>query len=775
MTDETKNTKLNAFWDKKFPQYLGTYFAVGFGALQFLEFLIKRYDLSGNFVDKYLLVWFALLPALLILIYFKGKLNPSTEKGVLKWPKFAVIGNFVIAFLLGGLFFNGESKEEVHSEVVQLTNEDGKEIKAVIPAIHKVKSIACFQFENRTNEVKEEWWSTAFSYLLQLDLNQRPEFYAVSQFELHPYYDRLGLEPLKLPNVGMLREISQKSRSDYFTNVSYTKEGNTYVFKGNLYSSKDGHSIIDLGTSNDDPYAAIDAIKQQIFDNIPDPFENVKNEIHLPASSLVTANQEALKNIIESTTKLLLNPSALQEASIMVEKAVELDPTCSTCSLALGGTLVALGRTDEAVTHITNAVKYGAALPDRMQFAAKEILYGITNKTEAQIKLLEVRRKMFPYDFQPYERLLPIYRVNYGIDSAKVLMRDAIANGNIEKGLLELYDLQVLNEEYLEAEKTLDQFSSEFPEREQDKMRYADIYSKQGRLEQAKDILIEEETLDPLKTTIQSELAYLDFRDAKINAAFDRVEKGLQQATSISDSLSYLGHKGNMLRLSGQIANSLEVYDLYKKLGIKQTLESTLMVRTFFVDSDMYQSINQPENVKTLISKFEKFSPEAAAAYNCMANTNLIERGYGDRSTAEIMACRDIYQTLGDGFGAYYDLLIAYRAKEYDKCLQILDKDDAKLKNLFDTKRYFLVNVYIAAGKLDAAKELLQKTIDQKPQDPIYYYQMATLLENENKKEAKENLNIALKYWSKADEDYIPLLKAKELAERLAIYNADRS
>jgi len=41
MTDETKNTKLNAFWDKKFPQYLGTYFAVGFGALQFLEFLGK--------------------------------------------------------------------------------------------------------------------------------------------------------------------------------------------------------------------------------------------------------------------------------------------------------------------------------------------------------------------------------------------------------------------------------------------------------------------------------------------------------------------------------------------------------------------------------------------------------------------------------------------------------------------------------------------------------------------------------------------------------------
>ncbi len=775
MTEENNKIGFQALWEKKVPQYVGSYFAIGFGLLQFLNFIIGRYDLSENLVDKYMLVWFALLPAIVILIYFGGKLSPITTKGKLKWPKFAVIGNLVLALLLGGLLFNGEAKAAEQAEVLQLTNEEGDRIEAVVPSLNKVKSVACFQFENKTGDVAQEWWSTAFSYLLQLDLNQRPEFYAESQFELHRFYNRLGLEPLKLPNVGMLREIARKSRSDYFTNISYSFENNTCVLTGNLYSSKDGKSIIELKASNEDPYAAIDEIKQQIFDNIPNPLEKVQNEVNLPASALVSANQEALKNIVLSTNTFLLNPTAMEEATRLAQNAVDLDPTCSICSLGLGGAIFALGRQDEAVVHITNAVKYGAALPERMQFGAKELLYGLTNKTEASIKLQELRRKMFPYDFQPYERLLPIYMVNYGIDSTKVLLQEAIDNGNIEKGLLALYDLQVQDEDYLEAEKTLQKFSSAFPDREQDKMKFADIYEKQGKLDKARELYLEEETMDPLKTSIQTSLAYLDFRDLAMYKANTRIDKGLQQATTLADSLSYIWTKGYLLRMSGQINKSLESYDTYEAQGIRQMPLTAMIPRTFFAKSELYQSIGQPERVKEIITKLEKYSPESALIYDCLAITNLIERDYFEDSNTVQLSCREQFKTLGEGFLEYYDLLTAYVAKDYEKCLETLNQDNGKIRKLFDQKRYFLVNIYIKSGEIAIAKDLLQRTIDQKPDDPIYYYLMATLLENENKKEATENLNIALKYWANADEEYIPLQKAKQLAERLSIYDATKS
>jgi hypothetical protein len=52
---------------------------------------------------------------------------------------------------------------------------------------------------------------------------------------------------------------------------------------------------------------------------------------------------------------------------------------------------------------------------------------------------------------------------------------------------------------------------------------------------------------------------------------------------------------------------------------------------------------------------------------------------------------------------------------------------------------------------------------------------MATVLENENKKKAREYLDIAMKYWAVADKDFIPYQKATELAKRLLIYNGDKS
>ncbi len=67
MNKNVNQSFLQNLWDRKVPQYLGTYFAVGFGLLQFVEFQTRRYDLSAVLVDKYLLVWFALIPAAMLI------------------------------------------------------------------------------------------------------------------------------------------------------------------------------------------------------------------------------------------------------------------------------------------------------------------------------------------------------------------------------------------------------------------------------------------------------------------------------------------------------------------------------------------------------------------------------------------------------------------------------------------------------------------------------------------------------------------------------------
>lgn len=140
MTTETKETLLENLWHRKVPQYLSTYLAVGFGLLQFVEFITKRYDFREYWVDKYLLVWLTLLPTVATLVYFRGQFNPSTSSIPLKWPKYLILGNVVLALSLGGFMFNGTGASQ--GEMVEFTNEAGEQEKVLVPSLSNRKKIS---------------------------------------------------------------------------------------------------------------------------------------------------------------------------------------------------------------------------------------------------------------------------------------------------------------------------------------------------------------------------------------------------------------------------------------------------------------------------------------------------------------------------------------------------------------------------------------------------------------------------------------------------------
>jgi len=122
----------------------------------------------------------------------------------------------------------------------------------------------------------------------------------------------------------------------------------------------------------------------------------------------------------------------------------------------------------------------------------------------------------------------------------------------------------------------------------------------------------------------------------------------------------------------------------------------------------------------------------------------------------------------GDGYGKYLEVLASYQSGDYANCIKILENDYDRVKKLF-TDKYFLANVYAKAGVLEKAKEIVKKAIDQKTDEPMYYYQMAVLLEKDDQQAAKKYLDIALQFWADADPDFIPLQRANTLANQLAL------
>lgn len=759
---------IDKWWARKVPQYLGTYLAVGFGLLQFLAFIISRYDLGEHWVDKYLVVWLSLLPAIATAVYFGGKLRPNFASDDLKWAKLFVAGNLLASLSLGGLLFNGTAAAQ--GQVVELTNEEGEQVSAVVPALQKVKTLACFQFENETGDESRDWEGVAFSHLLSLDLEQRPEFYVVSEYTLNGYYNNVGLTAFKVPSVGMQREIAQKTRSDYFTRISYAQKGEEYEFNGQLYSTRDGKALLDIQVTDKDPFLAIDEIKQQIVVNIPDAFQEVENQISLPVAALLTGNQEALEYFTKSRIAFYKNPTGLEEVVTLAKKAIELDPACAICHFYVGDPLYGQGKRDEAISYLRNAIKYGTSLPERMQFPLKEVLYNVTNKKEAYLQLQEMRRKMFPYEFNAYKVLVPLCKANHGLDSAKVLLQEAIDYGNVEKGLLTLYDLQLGNEEYDEAEQTLDRLSREFPDRDQDKLKYATIYENQGRIEEAKAVLLKEETLNPLNMDIQRRLSYLDFKNLAAAKATERLEQGIQQATTLTDSLSLLWVKVYFYRMTGQIEKALGTMATFEKYQIKRSPINRVIASTLSTKADMYLSIDQAEKISGLLAELTKYSPESTLAYDCSINMAALKRGYAMPMNKEkFTACRTNYESYGEAATEYFDMITSYQKEDYESCLRMLEENDGKMKQLLlNSEDFFLAKIYAKAGELKQAQEIVKKVIDKKTDDPLYYYLMASFLAETDQASATEMLEIALKYWSGADPDYLPAQRATALAERLA-------
>ncbi|GAA0871099.1 hypothetical protein GCM10009117_02440 [Gangjinia marincola] len=767
MTQASDKSIFQTLWDRKVPQYLGTYFAIGFGLLQFLEFLVQRYELSGSWIDKYLLVWLALVPAIAILSYYGHRLKENAKK--FRFPKALVIINFVIAFLFGGLLFNGDIKAQQEPALVEIADEDGKIVKAVVPQLSKIKKIAIFQFKNETGKDELDWYGPAFSSLLHNTLRQRPEVYSLSAYYLNHFHERLGLPSFETPAHGMKMEIANKARSEYFTSLMYSITNDIIQVKGNLHRAKDGKKILALEAKNKSLYAVVDQLSEQINQFLFKGKATPDGLVIMPSSALLTSNIEALKYHSQSLIKFGKNPSALIEVLALEQKALDIDPTCAACQYNKADKLYGMGKNEEAKDAARLAIKYGKALPKRFQFYPKEMYYSITDNIEGYFKLLEMQRKMFPYEYRPYEKLLTKYRADYGIDSAKVLIQEAIDNGNVERGLLAMHDLQVENEEYDAALKTLENHKAKFPDRDQDKLKWVTLYELQGDFKAAKAILLEEEALDPLDASIQNRLVVLDFREQKFDAVDERLERGLRQASTLTDTVTVLWTKASFEQARGQVNQALSTLKNYEVRVGKMSPYNRVISSTFFTKALMYLSISDVSSVNQLLEEINTYSPEFQTVYQCQTDILAVQKEYKTLSTAdELMKnCRDEYAKRGTGTAEFLDLVVAYKKEDYATAINILRKENDKLEKLVGRDPYFLSSIYNRGGDFEKAIEIVQKEIDRKTYDPMLYYQMAFLLQNDDREQAKKYLDIAMTYWKNADQDYVPYMKAKRLRSTL--------
>jgi len=133
--------------DKIFLSFVGSYLIGGWAIVQFVDWIVTRYNYDNGWTDLILSFLLLLLPGIVIVAWRKtGEISKKhSGLGILS-------ANVFLAFLVS--FFGFKGGLSAKTETVTVINEEGKEITRAVPNQSLVKRIVLFPFQG---ENVEQW------------------------------------------------------------------------------------------------------------------------------------------------------------------------------------------------------------------------------------------------------------------------------------------------------------------------------------------------------------------------------------------------------------------------------------------------------------------------------------------------------------------------------------------------------------------------------------------------------------------------------------------
>lgn len=758
-----------SFYEKllaaKVPQLLGTYLAVGFGLLQFVEFVVNRYDFASVWVDRYLLLWLGLVPAIALLIYYKGLPQKGTSSGS-GWKKGLILLNVGLVALASFLVKGGSS--EVTTQTVALVDETGVQQERIIPAKSSVKRIAIFEFQQEKEEKNNVWYGAAYASLFEYHLRQRPEIITTGMQSLNSYYDRFGVEMFTPINVATQRKIAQRARTDYFVSAKYDVSESGHEVSGSLYRAKDGKSVKKLAVQAEDIYAVVDRLKEQIDEYLPPLGDLESAATNLPSAALITDNIEALEAYTKGLIQFNKTPSQLDLVVPHHRAAFNIDPTCGTCAYGLADKLYGQGKPDSATQLLRQAVRLSEILPEREQFGFKATLFSVTGKFDNLAKLMERQRVLYPYEYYPYARLEGYYQMTYGLDSTIHLMETAAELSDREKALGQLYTLYSEKKDFKEVERIIEVIEQEFPDPDQTRMRRASLYQKTGRLDEARDVLQEMMALDPLNLDPLLQLIKLETRNGSFNRAEALAEEMKETALTATDTINAWNALLQVYSATGRIAKAEEELAAYEKFLTRTTPVNVIVMQNYLTKAYYALITGREGRIEQLTNEVAAYDESRANMLKCYLPyySGIYQLPYSENA-ALLPECTKTLSGMGKTFAGYAEVATYLLGADHAAAADYLAAKRAE--GLEPATMFAEARANRLAGRLEQALEMVEEGLSESPGSPELLLELAHIQRDQGETAAAlGTLKKLQNAWGAADDNFIPAQRAKALADELA-------
>ncbi|MBC8230863.1 tetratricopeptide repeat protein [bacterium] len=471
--------------DRRVPRIFGVYVGGSWGILQFVDWLEKRYVLSPHLTTFSLVILVSLIPTVLIVAYLHGK--PGRDK----WTKLEKIGiptNLLFTILLLFLLFYGKNLGAA-TEKITVENEEGNRVERVVPKREFRKSVAIFNFENKSGDAELDWLQFGLSLWLRYDLYQDFFLETIIMSDSSSFYDRMkdaGFPELVGLPFSLERKIAADYYMHYFLTGDFTQSENQLTVKTALYETERGKSIAERTITGGDIFTLIDRITVQLKRDLGLPDYQLQETVDLPVSEVATNSLDAMK-LMTLGAKAMLIERDYEAALQYFEQSVQVDPTCAVAYFSIGSINFELKQQEKARKAFEQALKYKYKLPGSIEYFVKDLYFTLTGDAEKAFKVRKMRVELYPDDTVARSNLIAAYINREQLDKAiteyNKLIEIAPEPSKYYHDIGKVYlDKGVFDE----ALKYYQRYADEFPDEARSFKKLAELYEAMGDIQQAK-------------------------------------------------------------------------------------------------------------------------------------------------------------------------------------------------------------------------------------------------------------------------------------------------
>ncbi|MBT8273769.1 MAG: hypothetical protein KJO77_08180, partial [Bacteroidia bacterium] len=402
-------------------QFFAAYLVAAWTLLQFIDWIVNRYQFSTYWTDMCLWLFVGIIPSVLLYLFNMDRIN----KRILSLREKIFFPANIILLIISLFIFFGSKDLSAKTSNLSFTDDDGNEESMQVLKEKYRTSIPVFNFEQEIVDSSSFWINWAIPDLLFEDMAQDG-----------------NVNPLSLMASSTSEKIEEtKSLGDFYVDGSYSITDETYSISPTIRNSSNGKLIASNTFVGNDFLEILDSISIYLRDVTG--IDEKKRDLYpdLPLKEHLSFDMKAIKFYVLAINK---NPVNFQHAT-------EVDSTFAMAYKSLADFLLYwnIGLKESQILY-DKAYKFRKKLPYNQQFEImlyRHMAYEEWDKAEQMAKL---QLKVTPKNLQFQRALHIIYaqtgrmkakfefsKINYSLDPLNwnMLCEDFLFMGKYDKAI----------------------------------------------------------------------------------------------------------------------------------------------------------------------------------------------------------------------------------------------------------------------------------------------------------------------------------------------------